>query len=108
MITTAVAVSTDGTLLLGASPTYGILLAILLVHGMICSAGTRVLARLNLVYGFLTGMSVLLAPADRYAERSCSSGSHYRGDRCTSCVLWRSEGVDGDGLHVAGEQHRME
>ncbi|RDX48902.1 hypothetical protein OH76DRAFT_1439805 [Lentinus brumalis] len=54
MITTAVAVSTDGSLILGAGPTYGILLAILLVHGLICSAGTRVLARLNLVYGFLT------------------------------------------------------
>ncbi|KAI0718175.1 amino acid transporter [Cerioporus squamosus] len=54
MITTAVAVSTDGTLILGAGPTYGILVAILLVHGLICSAATRILARLNLFYGFLT------------------------------------------------------
>ena len=56
MITTAVAVSTDGAVILGAAPTYGILLAILLVHGLICSAATRILARLNLFYGLLTGM----------------------------------------------------
>ncbi|KAH9850200.1 amino acid transporter [Lenzites betulinus] len=54
MITTAVAVSTDGAVVLGAGPTYGILLAILAVHGFICSAATKVLARLNLFYGFLT------------------------------------------------------
>ncbi|KAI0629994.1 amino acid transporter [Trametes polyzona] len=54
MITTAVAVSTDGVvLLLGAEPTYGILLASLAVHGAICSAATKVQARLNLFYGFL-------------------------------------------------------
>lgn len=56
MITTAVAVSTDGAVVLGAAPTYGILLAILLVHGLICSAATRILARINLFYGLLTGM----------------------------------------------------
>ena len=55
MITTAVAVGTNGAVLLGSGPTYGILLAILAVHGVICSAATRVLARLNLLYGLLTG-----------------------------------------------------
>ncbi len=55
MITTAIAVNTDGTVILGAGPTYGILLAILVVHGIICSAATKILARLNLFYGFLTG-----------------------------------------------------
>ncbi|TBU21825.1 amino acid transporter [Dichomitus squalens] len=54
MITTAVAVGTDGSVILGAGPTYGILLAILAIHGFICSSATRILARLNLVYGFLT------------------------------------------------------
>ena len=53
MITTAIAVSTDGTVILGAGPTYGILLAILIVHGLVCSSATRILARLNLFYGFL-------------------------------------------------------
>ncbi|KAI0351389.1 amino acid transporter [Trametes cingulata] len=56
MITTAIAVSTDGAVVLGAGPTYGILLAILVVHGVICSAATKILARLNLFYGILTGM----------------------------------------------------
>ncbi|EJF60961.1 amino acid transporter [Dichomitus squalens LYAD-421 SS1] len=54
MITTAVAVGTDGSVTLGAGPTYGILLAILVIHGFICSSATRILARLNLFYGFLT------------------------------------------------------
>ena len=56
MIATAIAVNTDGGVLLGAGPTYGILLAILFVHGVICSAATRVLARMNLFYGIVTGM----------------------------------------------------
>ncbi|KAL4249810.1 Amino Acid-Polyamine-Organocation Transporter [Abortiporus biennis] len=54
MITTAIAVGSDGTLILGAGPTYGILLAVLFVHGIMCSAATKVLARLNLFYGLVT------------------------------------------------------
>ncbi|CDO72177.1 hypothetical protein BN946_scf184970.g29 [Trametes cinnabarina] len=38
MITTAIAVNTDNAVVLGAGPTYGILLAILFVHGVVCSA----------------------------------------------------------------------
>lgn len=55
MITTAIAVGTDGSLILGSGSTYGILLAILFLHGIICSAATNVLARLNLFYGFVIG-----------------------------------------------------
>ena len=55
MITTAVAVGTEGTVILGSGPTYGILLAILFLHGVICSAATNILARLNLIYGFVIG-----------------------------------------------------
>lgn len=55
MITTAIAVSTDGATLLGSGPTFGILLAILFTHGIVCSAATRVLARLNLFYVVLNG-----------------------------------------------------
>lgn len=55
MITTAIAVGTDGKVILGSGPTYGILLAILFLHGVICSAATNILARLNLVYGFVIG-----------------------------------------------------
>jgi hypothetical protein len=50
MITTAVAIGSDGNVVLGSGPTYGILVAILVFHGFVCSAATRVLARLNLAY----------------------------------------------------------
>ncbi|GBE85084.1 hypothetical protein SCP_0702700 [Sparassis crispa] len=55
MITTAVAVGTDGSVKLGSGPTYGILIALLLAHAIICSAATKILARLNLFYGLVTG-----------------------------------------------------
>lgn len=54
MITAAIAVGTDGAMNLGAGPTYGILLALLFMHGCICSAATKALARLNLFYAFVT------------------------------------------------------
>ncbi|THH18199.1 hypothetical protein EW146_g2734 [Bondarzewia mesenterica] len=50
MITTAIAVSTDGSVVLGSGATFGILLAILFSHGIVCSAATSILARLNLFY----------------------------------------------------------
>ncbi|KZT11815.1 amino acid transporter [Laetiporus sulphureus 93-53] len=53
MITTAIAVGTDGRVTPGTGPTYGILLAILFLHGLLCSAATRVLARMNLFYSFV-------------------------------------------------------
>lgn len=55
MITTAIAVSTDGRVSLGAGPTFGILLAILFSHGIVCSAATTVLARLNIFYVLVNG-----------------------------------------------------
>ncbi|KAH9833890.1 amino acid transporter [Rhodofomes roseus] len=55
MITSALAVGSDGAIVLGAGPTYGILLAILFVHAMVCSAATNVLARLNLFYVIVNG-----------------------------------------------------
>lgn len=55
MITTAIAVGSDGAVNLGSGPTYGILLAILFVHGVVCSAATSVLARLNLFYVIING-----------------------------------------------------
>lgn len=55
MITTAIAVGSDGNVSLGAGPTFGILLAILFVHGIVCSAATKVLARLNLFYVMING-----------------------------------------------------
>ena len=55
MITTAIAVSSDGAMVLGSGPTFGILLAILFSHGVVCSATTSTLARLNLFYVILNG-----------------------------------------------------
>ncbi|CCL99550.1 uncharacterized protein FIBRA_01568 [Fibroporia radiculosa] len=50
MITSAISVGSDGAINLGTGPTYGILLAILFTHGIVCSAATNILARLNLFY----------------------------------------------------------
>jgi hypothetical protein len=55
MITTAIAVSSDGATIMSAGATYGILLAILFAHGLVCSAATNVLARLNLFYVMVNG-----------------------------------------------------
>ncbi|KAI9467111.1 amino acid transporter [Lactarius psammicola] len=55
MITTAITVGSDGAVVLSAGATYGILLAILVSHGVVCSAATRILARLNLFYVVING-----------------------------------------------------
>ena len=55
MITTAIAVGSDGAVNLGNGPTFGILLAILLVNGIVCSAATSILARLNIFYVIVNG-----------------------------------------------------
>ncbi|KAK7696095.1 hypothetical protein QCA50_000738 [Cerrena zonata] len=44
------AVGSDGAVVLGTGATFGILLAILFTHGLVCSAATSVLARLNIFY----------------------------------------------------------
>ncbi|KAK1219603.1 hypothetical protein PQX77_017674 [Marasmius sp. AFHP31] len=54
MITTAIAAGSDGTVVLSSGATYGILLAILFTHGIVCSGATRVTARLNVVYAIIT------------------------------------------------------
>jgi len=54
MITTAITVNTDGAVVMSAGATYGILLAILFFHGVVCSASTNILARLNLAYTALS------------------------------------------------------
>ncbi|PCH40437.1 APC amino acid permease [Wolfiporia cocos MD-104 SS10] len=56
MIATAVAVGTDNAVILGSGPSYAILLAILFCHGLICSAATKILAKLNLFYAVLNVM----------------------------------------------------
>lgn len=55
MVTTAIAVHSDGATVLSNGATYGILLAILFTHGIVCSAATTILARLNLFYVVING-----------------------------------------------------
>ena len=56
MITSAITVASDGSTVLGAGLTFGILLAILFIHGVVCSAATSILARLNLFYAIVNCM----------------------------------------------------
>ena len=55
MITTAITVGSDGAVVLSSGATYGILVAILVFHGIVCSAATRIVARLNLAYVVMNG-----------------------------------------------------
>lgn len=67
MITTAITIGSDGSVVLSSGATYGILVAILVFHGVVCSAATRILARLNLVYVVINGEPIPPAcfPLDR-------------------------------------------
>lgn len=49
LITTAIAMGTDGAVVLGSGATFGILMAIHLTQLIFCSAGTRILARMTVV-----------------------------------------------------------
>lgn len=66
MITTAITVGSDGSIVLGSGPTYGILVAILVFHGCVCSTATQILARLNLAYVVVNGESLLHVSSSRY------------------------------------------
>ncbi|KAH7914587.1 amino acid transporter [Hygrophoropsis aurantiaca] len=50
MITTAITVGSDGAIVPSKGATYGILLAVLFTHGIVCSSATQILARVNLFY----------------------------------------------------------
>ncbi|KXN84940.1 hypothetical protein AN958_11882 [Leucoagaricus sp. SymC.cos] len=54
LITTAVQVGTDGKVNLGPGPTFGILLALLASHSVVCPLNSRFLGRLSLVTGFIS------------------------------------------------------
>ncbi|KAN0088292.1 Amino acid/polyamine transporter I [Tylopilus felleus] len=61
MITSAITVGSNGAIVLSSGATYGILLAILFFHGLVCSAATNVLARLNLFYVIVNGGTTVAA-----------------------------------------------
>jgi hypothetical protein len=77
MITTAVAVGSNGDVVLGSGPTYGILVAILVFHGVVCSAATRILARLNLVYVVINGEFIPVILATTPYSFSSSWNDHF-------------------------------
>ncbi|KAJ3557265.1 hypothetical protein NP233_g11789 [Leucocoprinus birnbaumii] len=51
MIATGVAVGSDGRMILGPAPTFGIILALLFSHALVCPSNSRSLARLSLFTG---------------------------------------------------------
>ncbi len=57
MIVTALNAGSDGAIKLGLGPTYGIMLALLVSHGIVCSFKTGILARLNVYYVILNRAS---------------------------------------------------
>ncbi|KAF5363812.1 hypothetical protein D9756_000041 [Leucocoprinus leucothites] len=54
LITTAIQVGSDGRINLGPGPTFGILLALLLSHAIVCPSNSRFLGRLSLVTGVIS------------------------------------------------------
>lgn len=98
MITSAITVASNGNTVLGAGATYGILLAILFLHGVVCSAATSVLARLNLFY-------VIVNSVSKYVHRNHSSLTIFSSwhDHCgyhrLACLFWRQQSVNQRSLH---------
>jgi hypothetical protein len=112
MITTGIAIGSDGGVVLGSGATYGILVAILVFHGVICSAATRILARLNLAYVVINGefppthIPIILTTT----PYSISFSWNVHGScNCFICLFKRSgtKGLGEGRVHFVREQHRM-
>ena len=88
MITSAITVGSNGSIVLSSGATYGILLAILFCHGLVCSAATNVLARLNLFYVIVNGMSNLPLEGALPMMNNESRGYYCGCDRCFARGLW--------------------
>lgn len=82
MFATAISVGTDGTVNLGPAPMYGILIALLLSHAIVCSAATQIIARLSLVFAVVNGKSML--QASKLFTYQLSPSEHCN---CSSCFL---------------------
>lgn len=57
VIATALNIGSEGKIKLGPGPTYGLMLALLTFHGIICSFKTSILARINAYYAVLNRAS---------------------------------------------------
>jgi amino acid permease (GABA permease) len=82
MITTGIAIGSNGNVVLGSGATYGILVAILVFHGVVCSAATRILARLNLAYVVMNIGTTIAAIILLLV------GSKHRGERVSTDVAF--------------------
>jgi hypothetical protein len=66
MVVTAVSVGSDGAVNLGPWPMYGILIALLVSHAIVCSSATHVIARLTLVYAVVNGEHDSIKPSNGF------------------------------------------
>ncbi|KAG2028435.1 amino acid/polyamine transporter I, partial [Suillus americanus] len=88
LITTAIAMGTDGAVVLGSGPTFGILMAIHLTQAFFCSAGTRILARMTVV------TMVLIRESQEQASMTTTIGATVSllvcagGQRASSMDAW--------------------
>ncbi|KIL56787.1 hypothetical protein M378DRAFT_172402 [Amanita muscaria Koide BX008] len=119
MVTTAIAVGTDGNVNLGLAPTYGIMLAFLFSHAIVCSAATRVIARMTFVYAFVyvgttigAGIALLVVSRNNGVTASEAFGSLENNTGWTnngwafllsfSDAMWTLTGYDA-AAHIAEE-----
>lgn len=72
LITTGIVMVTDNTVILGSGAFYGILFAIHLTQAIVCSAGTRVLAR-------MTVLVLIVISTWQFASSSSSPNDFYSG-----------------------------
>lgn len=72
MITSAITVGSNGAIVLSSGATYGILLAVLFCHGLVCSAATSVLARLNLFYVMINRESLAWVTNHLVSDEKCT------------------------------------
>jgi hypothetical protein len=92
MIATAITVGSDGAIVMSLGKTYGILVAILFVHGVVCSAATNILARLNLFYVVINGKWLFLMEWAPDPTSPCSWNDH-SSHRIAFGRLRRQQGV---------------
>ena len=100
MITTAITIGSNGNVVLSSGATYGILVAILVFHGVVCSAATRILARLNLAYVVINGESPSHTPVFllTFPYSISSSWNDYFSYHSFIC-LFKTSGRKGLGEH---------
>ncbi|KAH0831949.1 amino acid permease-domain-containing protein [Lanmaoa asiatica] len=70
LITTGIAMATDGALVLGSGATFGIILALHVTQAILCSSGTRILARMTvsvliIILGTTIGATISLLICSR-------------------------------------------